>query len=80
MDRIHSRRKCVGRIRQAIALSQNPDVLREWRMPTHEDFQAWNAWSPFNAATEWMKGINPNTVAHRTQALHGLFDGMVGLS
>lgn len=27
-----------------------------------------------------MKGINPNTVVHRTQALHGLFDGLVGLS
>ncbi len=32
------------------------------------------------AATEVMKGINPNTIVHRTQALHGLFDGLVGLS
>lgn len=61
---------------QVITPSQIPDVPREWRTPTHEDFQPSNAWSPFNAATEGMKGINPNTVAHRTQALHGLFDGL----
>lgn len=64
----------------AITPSQIPDVLKEWRTPTHEDFQPRNAWSLFNAATEVMKGINPNTVVHRTQALHGLFDGLVGLS
>jgi len=34
----------------------------------------------FNAATEVLKGINPNTVVHRTPALHGLFHGLVGLS
>ncbi|MCB1085491.1 MAG: DUF932 domain-containing protein [Verrucomicrobiae bacterium] len=64
----------------AILPSQIPDVLREWRTPTHEAFQPRNAWSLFNAATEVMKGGNPNTVVHRTQALHGLFDGLVGLS
>ena len=36
--------------------------------------------STFNAATECMKGTNPNVVMNRTQALHGLFDGLVGLS
>lgn len=65
---------------QAITPSQIPGVLQEWRTPTHEDFAPRNAWSLFNAATEVMKGINPNTVVHRTQALHGLFDGLVGLS
>ena len=64
----------------AITPSQIPGVLQEWRTPSHEDFRPRNAWSLFNAATEVMKGINPNTVVHRTQALHGLFDGLVGLS
>lgn len=53
---------------------------REWRKPTHDDFQPRSAWSPFDAGTEAMKGINPNLVAHHTQAFHGLFDGLVGLS
>lgn len=64
----------------AITPSQIPGVLQEWRTPSHEDFTPRNAWSLFNAATEVMKGINPNIVVHRTQALHGLFDGLVGLS
>jgi hypothetical protein len=39
-----------------------------------------NAWSSFNACTEVFKGINPHTVVNRSQALHGLFDGLVDLS
>ena len=65
---------------QAITPSQIPAVLQEWRKPSHDDFLPRNAWSLFNAATEAMKGINPNTIVNRTQALHGLFDGLVGLS
>jgi len=65
---------------RAITTSQVPEVLNEWREPQHEVFQPRNAWSLFNAATEAMKGVNPNTVVRRTQALHGLFDGLVGLS
>lgn len=64
----------------AITPSQIPVVLEEWRKPSHDDFLPRNAWSLFNAATEAMKGINPNTIVNRTQALHGLFDGLVGLS
>lgn len=53
----------------------------DWgRMTCEMDFQPRNAWSLFNAATEAMKGINPNTVVNRTQGLHGLFDSLVGLS
>ncbi|MCB1087502.1 MAG: hypothetical protein KDM63_10690 [Verrucomicrobiae bacterium] len=55
-------------------------MLQEWRRPSHEDFGPRNAWSLFNAATEAMKSINPHTVVGRTQALHGLFDGLVGMS
>ena len=54
-------------------------TFTEWRTPPHEDFLPWNAWRLFNAATKMMKGINPNTVVNRTEALHGLFDGLVGL-
>lgn len=65
---------------RAIVTSQIPQVLKEWRMPSHEDFAPRDAWSLFNAFTEASKGINPATLAHRTQVLHGLFDGLVGLS
>jgi len=65
---------------RAINPTQVPDVLKEWREPVHEDFRPRNAWSLFNACTEAFKGINPHTVVERSQALHGLFDGIVGLS
>lgn len=65
---------------QAITPSQIPSVLKEWREPTYEEFRPRTAWSLFNAATESMKGANPNVVMNRTQALHGLFDGLVGLN
>lgn len=65
---------------QALMPSQIPAVLKEWREPSHEAFRPRNAWSLFNAATEVMKGTNPNVVVNRTQALHGLFDGLVGLN
>jgi hypothetical protein len=65
---------------RAITTSQLPDVLHEWREPEHDDFRPRNAWSLFNACTEAFKGINPHTVVARSQALHGLFDGLVGLN
>ncbi|MEQ1841152.1 MAG: DUF932 domain-containing protein [Verrucomicrobiales bacterium] len=65
---------------RAIVTSQIPGVLQEWRMPSHEDFAHRNAWSLFNAFTETSKGLNPQTLVNRTQALHGLFDGLVGLN
>ncbi|MDF1813143.1 MAG: DUF932 domain-containing protein [Verrucomicrobiales bacterium] len=65
---------------RAIMPSQIPAVLQEWRHSEHEEFHPRNAWSLFNACTETFKGINPHTVVNRSQALHGLFDGLVGLS
>ncbi len=65
---------------RAIVTCQIPQVLQEWRMPSHEDFAPRHAGSLFNAFTEASMGINPATLVHRTQALHGLFDGLVGLS
>ena len=39
-----------------------------------------NAWSLFNAFTEAQKGLNPHAIGARSQALHGLFDGLVGIN
>lgn len=64
----------------AIVTSEIPDVLREWREPSHEAFQPRNAWSLFNAFTEAHKAVNPHTALRRGEALHGLFDGLVGLN
>ncbi|BDS05401.1 hypothetical protein NT6N_04410 [Oceaniferula spumae] len=65
---------------RAITASQVPAVLEEWRKPSHEEFLPRNAWSLFNAFTEVYKGVNPQTAVKRGQALHGLFDGQVGLA
>jgi hypothetical protein len=47
------------------------------RGPGHQEFRPSNAWSLF---TEAHKGINPQTIIARGQALHGLFDGLVGIN
>ena len=54
-------------------------VLKEWRMPTHPDFDGRNAWSLFNAYTEVLKG-NLDMLPKRSIALHGLMDNYVGLT
>ena len=65
---------------RAITPTQIPHVLREWRKPSHDEFRPRNAWSLFNAFTESHKGLQPNAIIARSQALHGLFDGLVGLN
>lgn len=65
---------------RAITTTQVPQVLQEWRKPSHDEFRPRNAWSLFNAFTEAHKGINPQTIIARGQALHGLFDGLVGIN
>lgn len=64
----------------AITATQIPEVLREWRTPSHQAFEPRNAWSLFNAFTEIHKTINPHTALSRGEALHGLFDSLVGLT
>ena len=54
-------------------------ILREWRNPRHEEFQARTLWSLFNSFTEVLKG-NLNELPKRTEALHGLLDSYAGLS
>lgn len=56
-----------------------PQVLHEWRQPTHTEFNTRNVWSLFNAFTESLKG-NLMELPRRTEALHGLLDSHVGLS
>ena len=65
---------------RAITVSQIPDVLKEWRQPEHDAFTPRNAWSLFNAFTAVYREINPHTALRRGEALHGLFDGVVGMS
>lgn len=65
---------------QAITTIQLPVVLREWREPSHEEFQLRTAWSLFNAMTEAHKPLNPHLALVRGEALHGLFDKFVGLN
>ncbi|CAN5151681.1 hypothetical protein BH23VER1_BH23VER1_32630 [soil metagenome] len=65
---------------RAITPTQVPAILGQWREPSHDEFRPRTAWSLFNAITEGNKGISPNAMIARSQALHGLFDGAVGLA
>ncbi len=56
-----------------------PKVVQEWREPSHEVFRERTVWSLFNGFTEALKG-NLGMLPKRTQALHGLMDGFVGLA
>jgi len=62
----------------AITATQVPEVLHEWREPSHSRFLPRTAWSLFNAVTEVHKGGNSCTVCRRVEALYGLFDGETG--
>ena len=64
----------------AITPAQIPDVLLEWRKPSHEEFAARNAFSLWNAFTEVFKSVNPHTAMRRGEALHGLFDAETGVA
>ena len=56
-----------------------PDVLGEWRNPSHDEFAPRNAWNLFNGFTEALKG-NLAELPRRTERLHGLLDSEVGLA
>ncbi len=56
-----------------------PEVLREWREPSHPEFKEGKTlWRLFNAFTEVYKG-NIGELPRRTQALHGICDTASGL-
>lgn len=64
---------------EAIGSRQIPRVLREWREPSHPEFKIRSAWSLFNAFTEVLKdGLE--SLPRKTEALHGLFDRLAGVS
>jgi hypothetical protein len=54
-------------------------VLKEWRQPSHAEFEPRTAWSLFNAFTETLKWYNADSAYARSQPLHGLFDARCGL-
>lgn len=60
-------------------VSTLPKVIAQWREPDHEAFPSRNAWSLFNGFTEALKGNLP-LLPKRTEALHGLIHGFVGLA
>ena len=64
------------------ANSYIPDLLKQWREPQHEAFEARNVWSLFNAFTgDSQAGSEPGRrLPKRTLALHGLLDVAVGLN
>lgn len=55
-------------------------VLKEWREPSHQEFEGRNAWSLFNAFTEVLKEYKVDSVYKRSQPLHGLFDVATGIN
>ena len=57
-----------------------PSLLREWRKPKHDAFEARSVWSLFNSFTEALKQGNLNELPKRTKALHGLLDVAVRLN
>ena len=66
---------------RAITTGQVPDVVQEWREPSHSEFRPRNPWSLFNSFTEVYKSQSPNMLTlARSEALHGLCDGAAGLA
>ena len=63
-----------------ISASRIPDLVQEWREPSHEEFRPRTVYSFFNAATEALKKSNPFSLPARTQKLHKLCDQHVGLA
>jgi len=57
-----------------ITTTQLPEVIKEWREPSHQEFRPRTAWSLFNAFTEAHKAVSPHTAVRRGEALYGLFD------
>jgi hypothetical protein len=58
-----------------------PDVLKEWRTPSHPEFaEGRTAWRLRNAFTESYKQIgNPAILTRRSQIMGGMLDAACGL-
>lgn len=55
------------------------DVVDQWYTPNHNEFKDRNVWSMHNAFTEVWKG-RADLLADRSDALHAMFDNVVGFS
>jgi hypothetical protein len=62
-----------------ICASKIPEVLKEWREPSHEAFRPRTAWSWFNSVTENLKDAL-HLLPKRSQALYRLCDDFVGVA
>jgi hypothetical protein len=51
-----------------------------WAHPAHEEFLPRTAWSLFNAITSIKRSVESGTQIRRGEALHGLFDGVCGVT
>ncbi|MCC6421681.1 MAG: hypothetical protein IT429_25970 [Gemmataceae bacterium] len=63
--------------RGIISTPQLPDVLTEWREPSHADFQARTGWALFNAFTRALADRatkNPPAFVAQTMQLHHLLE------
>jgi hypothetical protein len=64
----------------AINWTDVPKVLKEWREPSHLEFEPRSAWSLYNGFTEVLKkafGQNPDTATERTVRLSRVFDAVL---
>jgi len=58
-----------------------PEVLREWRTPSHVEFAVdRDAWRLFNAYTEVLKRYAVEDLPRRTIRLHGMLDTVCGVN
>jgi hypothetical protein len=57
-----------------------PTVLHQWREPKYDEFQQRHMWSRSNAFTAALKDGNLAELPKRTEVLHELLDGHVGLA
>jgi hypothetical protein len=65
-----------------LPVTQLAAVLDQWRTPAHPEFAAdgKTVWRFHNALTHVWKGRNLAALPRRSQALHGLLDGVCGLA
>jgi hypothetical protein len=65
-----------------LPITQVPEVLGEWRMPSHTEFaeDGKTLWRFHNAITHVWKGRNLAALPRRSQALHGLLDSVCSLA
>ena len=66
---------------RVVPVTKVPNVITEWRRPTHDEFADRNAWSLFNAFTETFTEVGRSSdLMKRNHALHGMMDNFCGLA